>query len=447
MDEDGKTPTVAEAAARIGARNEALRAFVRTRLDDALAEAQALEREQPRRSPLHGMPYSLKETWDTAGIPTSGGSWRYRERVPEHSTNVHDAFRAAGAVLMGKTNCSDLALVPESASWVGGVTRNPHDPARTPGGSSGGAAAAVADGMAAFDWGSDIGGSIRIPAAYCGVYGLRLSSETWPMVGDFPAPPPSLAFMNGQGPLCGSLGLMREVLRAAAPTVRTGAARPFRLRGAYLWEPEGAARGAWPSFAADAGPAVRAAFGAVRDDHGLPSMRHARNLTTALWASHFEDLLACDTLSLGEGVRAALSAVLLRGATGDRRLHPQTAQVLVLIALGRMTLFRDRGRAVRDAAAYRAQVDALWDRGWVLVAPTTTFPAPRHGRSILNWNLVTCTMPGNLADATALALPFGRYPDGLPRSLQIMGPPGSEDALLDAGDKLVTAARAAPPEG
>ena len=148
--------TVPEAVARIRARNPILHAFVSTSLDEALLEARARADERPR-SLLHGVPYSLKDQWDTAGIPTTGGSYRYKDRVPRVSSPVHLAFEAAGAVLLGKTNLSDLAMVSESASYVGGVARNPHDLARTPGGSSGGAAAAVVDGMSAFDWGADVG--------------------------------------------------------------------------------------------------------------------------------------------------------------------------------------------------------------------------------------------------------------------------------------------------
>ena len=446
MTEAEQTPTVPEAVERIRARNGEVHAFVRTRLDEALAE-HAARAAEPARSPLHALPYGLKDTWDTAGIVTTAGSWRYRDRVPERSAPVHEVFDAAGAVLLGKTNCSDLALAPESDSYVGGTTANPHDPARSAGGSSGGAAASVALGMSAFDWGSDIGGSIRLPAAYCGVLGLRLSSETWPMEGEFPAPPPSLRWMNGQGPLTPTLERMRAVLRVAAPRLRTGPARPFRARGAMIYAPDSGTAGRWASFEADVTPALQKAFGEVRADHGLPSMRRARNIAAALWASHMEDFLACDVLTLREGITAVLSALVFRGRFGDRRFHPRTAEVLLLIALGRITFYRDRAAARRASDEYRAAVDALWDQGWLLVAPTCTYPAPRHGGSVFNFNTTACTMPGNVADATALALPFGTFPGGMPRSLQIMGPPGSEDAVIDAGERVLAAAAAAGANG
>lgn len=432
---DARWPTVSEAIDRVRARDPLIRAFVRTRLDDALAEHEA-RRSEPPRSVLHDVPYSLKDMWDTAGIPTSGGSYRYRGRLPASSSPVHEAFAEAGAVLLGKTNLSDMGLAPESASWVGGVTANPHDLGRTAGGSSGGAAAAVADGMAAFDWGSDFGGSIRIPASFCGVMGMRLSTETWPVRGSFPNPPPSVFYMNGQGPIARDVETMRAVLAIAAPRLRTGPARPFALRGAVVWVPRGRLCGQWPTFAADIGPALAATVGEVRQDGGLPTVGRAFRMALAMYAAHFEDFVESDTLGLGEGLLAVASALAFRGRLGDKRLHPHTAKVLLLCALGRVLFWRDRTRAERDVAHFRADVGALWDRGFVVVAPTTCYPAPPHGKATGHPILPACCMPGNIADATALAFPFGRFPDGLPRSVQIWGPPGSEQVLLDLGAEL-----------
>jgi amidase len=430
--------SVEGAVKRIRARNPALNTFVSTRLDDALAEA-ALRGAEAPRSALHGVPFSLKDSWDVAGRVTTGGSYRYRDRVSPASSPVYEAFDAAGAVMVGKTALSDFAMVPEASSWVGGVARNPHDPSRTTGGSSGGAAAAVADGMSSFDWGSDIGGSIRCPAAYCGVLGLRLSSLTWPMVGDFPSPPGSLKSMNGQGPIARTVAQIRALLRVAAPRLRTGTARPFALRGAFVDGPP-PGDGQWPRFASDVEPLLREATGEVRRDHGLLPLARVQAIYGALWASHFDDLLSVDpAMGLSEGLRAVASAVVLRGRFGDRRFYPSTAEVFGLIALGRFTIFRDRHKAVRDADRYRDAVRALWDRGYVLVLPVSVFPAPRHHRSVLNWRLMGCCFPGNIVDATSLAVPCGRFPDGMPRALQVMGPPGSEDVVLDVGERIVAA--------
>ena len=161
-------PSVAACRAAIDAKNAELRAVLRV-LDEPSRGTDA--------GPLAGIPYVLKDTWDTAGIVTTGGSFRHRDRIPTQSSKPHRAIEATGAVLLGKSNLSDLAFSIESDNHLFGPVRNPHDPSRTAGGSTGGGACAVASGMAAFDWGTDFGGSIRLPAAFCGVVGLRLSAR------------------------------------------------------------------------------------------------------------------------------------------------------------------------------------------------------------------------------------------------------------------------------
>ena len=237
--------TVQAAADRFRSRNETLCAFVTTRFEEATREAAACE-----VGDLAGGVYTLKDAWDTAGIRTTGGSWRFRDRIPTRSALIHEVLSEKGAVLLGETNLSDLSLCAEASSHVGEATRNPHDPERTSGGSSGGAAAAVREGMTSFDWGSDIGGSIRVPSAFCGVYGMRLSSEAWPVHGFFPAPPPTMEWMNGQGPITSSLAQMRTLLKLLAPRMRTGTVRPFRADGALLYAPK---HGRWPTFVDDVG--------------------------------------------------------------------------------------------------------------------------------------------------------------------------------------------------
>jgi Asp-tRNA(Asn)/Glu-tRNA(Gln) amidotransferase A subunit family amidase len=426
--------TVAQAIARIEVRDALLRAFVSTRLPDARREADDRARQAPR-SPLHAVPFSLKDEWETRCLPTTGGSWRFRERRPSVDATVLRAFQDAGAVLVGKTNLSDMGLAPESSSWVGGDTRNPHDLTRTAGGSSGGAAAAVADRMVGFDWGTDIGGSIRLPSAYCGVYGMRLSSQTWPVTELFPTAPPSMAWLLGQGPITRTLAEMRAVLAAAAPAVRAGTDRgPFRPRGAVLYTVERG--GHWPAFAADVA-APLAAAGLELRAASLTSTARARWIASGVWCSHLDDLIDADAdFTLWSGAAAVLSAVLLRGRLGDRRFHPVTAEILLQVLVGRAFLFRDKRRALAAARAYRDEVERIWDAGGVVVMPVCAWPAPRIGQSNRNPRILECTMPGNLVDATALAVPWGRFPDGLPRALQLLGPPGSELALIELAERL-----------
>jgi amidase len=432
-----KHPTVEEAISRLRQREPGLKAFVATRLDAALKDAEARRRERPR-SPLHGLPYSLKDMWDVAGLPTTGGSFRYREQIAQESGPVHRAFEAAGAVLLGKTNLSDMGLAPEASSYVGGQTRNPYDPTRTAGGSSGGAAAAVASGISAFEWGTDFGGSVRLPAGYCGVLGMRLSNEAWPVVGMFPAVPEPLTYMNGQGPITADLATMRAALSAAAPTLKTGKTRPFALKGVFVNAPSAGFEGRWPGFAADAAKALAKVGCEVRGDHKLPSAWRTLAIAQSMYCAHFEDMIADDPLGLFQGMVAAVSAIALRGRLfGDKRLHPTTAEMLLMTALGRVLLYRDKRAARESAARLRAAYDDLWARGYLVAAPTSVYPAPRHGRGVRHPLTLACTMPGNVVDATGLALPLGRFDDGLPRSMQLLGPPGSEEILIAVAEKLV----------
>lgn len=418
---------VPDAVARVRLRGRALGAYVSTRLEDALLE-------RPERGALAGVPFGLKDQWETTVLPTTAGSVRYEGRRPTEDGPVYKAFRDAGAVLIGKTNLSDLGLAPEASSYLGGPTRNPNDLSRTAGGSSGGAAAAVADGMQAFDWGTDIGGSVRMPAALCGVMGMRLSSEAWPIRGMFPKVPQVLSWMLGQGPIAKSTAQLRALLDVARPSLCASAGAPFSIAGAVLHIPR--QLGKWPSFASEVTGALAPHVSIA--SASLPRTTDAMRVFSGLWASNLEALLDSDPdLSFWEGLSAVLSSVFLRGALGDLRMHPSTAELLALIALGRATIFRSAKTWQARADAIRASFQECFARGLIVVAPTCVYPAPKIGRTNYNPFFLDCAVCGNIADATGLALPFGRFDCGMPRSLQLMGPPGSELALLELADALL----------
>jgi Asp-tRNA(Asn)/Glu-tRNA(Gln) amidotransferase A subunit family amidase len=194
--------------------------------------------------------------------------------------------------------------------------------------------------------------------------------------------------------------------------------------------------GEWASFRTDVECALGRRLPVVTDD-GVPSMSRARAIFEALWCSHFADVVAVDkTQTVFQAVSAVLSSIFLRGRFGDKRFYPSSAELFALMALGRATLYRSRERALRANEDYRRSVMHIFNSGDFIVAPTAVYPAPRHGRA--NWNLriKDCVIPGNLIDATALAIPFGSFADGLPRSLQILGPPATEEAVLRLGEQL-----------
>lgn len=431
--------TVEEAVRRTRAHGSRVCCHVSTRLSDALEEA------SEREGPLAGVPYGLKDEFDTPRLPTTGGSWRFRTRETPGSTSApFRAFDDAGAVLIGKSNLSDLGLAPEASSYVGGNTKNPFDPTRTSGGSSGGSAASVAFGLHAFDWGTDIGGSIRLPAAFCGVLGLKLSDATWPIRELFPSVPDSMRWLCGQGPFTRTSDQMRAVLDAAGAEMRSEAEPPpFEPTRVELYAPE---PGKWGTFHDDVRPVLEQALELpVRECVEVAPPSEVREVYAAIWASHLEDLLDNDVdIGLLDGLSAVLSALVFRGCFGDRRIHPTTAELLLLIVLGRYTVFRDRDEARRRAFGVRDTFADLWADGRLFVAPVTAHPPPRILRSNWNTELLAYTVHGNLADATGLSVPFGTFDGRLPRAIQLLGPPGSERVLLDLADRVILARDARP---
>ena len=175
---------VEAAIARIEDRDMPIDAVVVCDFERARTAAEALDGQVPDDDrPLFGVPMTIKESFDIAGLPTCWGHERFADNIARRDSFVVERLKAAGAIFLGKTN-----VPPDLADWqsrnpVYGRTRNPHDTARTPGGSSGGAAAAVASGMVPCEYGSDIGGSIRVPAHFCGVWGHKASWGLVPMRG------------------------------------------------------------------------------------------------------------------------------------------------------------------------------------------------------------------------------------------------------------------------
>ena len=397
---------------------------------------------------LAGIPYVLKDVWDTEGIRTTGGSWRHRDRVPCESSRPYEALRRAGAVLLGKSNLCDLAFSAESDNHILGPVRNPHDPARTAGGSTGGGAAAVASGMAAFDWGTDFGGSIRMPAAFCGIVGLRLSASAWRVDRDhFPRLNPHFWPFCGMGPLTRDVESAKRVVRALAKSLRESDAPGMKegdtladarvmkaSDGVVIWGPDATHLGEWPTFVSDAAMLLGRA-GVRYEMARLPSPEHVHNLFGKYLSSHFDVFIDSDEISFREGMTAVLVGLATRGRF-DKRVHPNTGKLFALLAVGSL-LYRDKTRAEDGRSRLHEAISKHWKEGRFVIAPTVTESPPRHGRAARAVRLGTFSQLGNLVDATAIAIPFGRFETtSMPRSIQILGPPGSEDRVLALAEQM-----------
>jgi amidase len=177
---------------RVESFNPQLNAVVTLDLERARASADAADAEAKRgafRGSLHGLPITVKDTFETAGLRTTAGAKIYEQHVPTKNAVALQRLIDAGAIIFGKTNTPAFAADVQTYNEIFGVTNNPWDRTRTPGGSSGGAAVAVATGLTAFELGSDIGGSIRIPAHCCGVYGHKTTYGIVSSLGHIPGPP------------------------------------------------------------------------------------------------------------------------------------------------------------------------------------------------------------------------------------------------------------------
>ncbi len=210
--------------ARIDAINPSLNAIIELRREAALGEASAADRAITgglELGPLHGVPITVKDAFDVAGMHTTWGNPAFADYVAHRDTEVVRRLRRAGAIVIGKTNVAFmLGDFAQTANELHGTTNNPWDPSRTPGGSSGGSAAAVAAAMTFLDYGSDLVGSIRIPASFCGVYGHRPSVDVVPQAGFQPpgpaAPDSEMRYMSAVGPFARSAADLRTALRATA---------------------------------------------------------------------------------------------------------------------------------------------------------------------------------------------------------------------------------------
>lgn len=215
---------------RIQKHNSRINAVVTMNLDAARQQADAADaaaRRGENLGPLHGIPMTLKDTWEMPGMPCAAGAPEYRRYMPEKPAVAVQRLMNAGAIVFGKTNVPYLASDIQSFNAVYGTTNNPWNTALTPGGSSGGAAAALSAGFTPLEFGSDLAGSIRIPAHYCGVYGHKPTYGVIPMRGHVPGPPGTLseAPMVVAGPMAQSANDLTTLFNVLSKCTRNTDAR------------------------------------------------------------------------------------------------------------------------------------------------------------------------------------------------------------------------------
>jgi amidase len=422
--------------ARIEVVNPGLNAIVTTTFDEARQAAQraadAITRGAPL-GPLHGVPFTAKDSLDVAGVRSTTGLIARAEHYPDCDAAVVAQMRAAGAILLGKTNTPDNCWNQETVNLIFGRTNNPWNLDRTVGGSTGGEAAIIAAGGSPLGIGTDIAGSIRLPAHFTGIVGLRPTSATLSEVGNWPPAHGRLADLEAIGPMARrveDVALAFDVLRGATPQPLDLDA--LREAPVAAWFDDGLipSSGAITAGVRAAAEALQQA-GMVRVG-GSPA---ARRLAILGWLAYQGDAeRRAIARGFGGGVAWSPPRELLAALQGRPCVAPGALLYWLASHYGSLLT-----RAIGvDGAGWRAQLraqlhDLIGERG-VAVCPIFPTTAPRHGwpKRVL---LMTLGYQAwvNLAGLPGLTVPVGRSGNGLPVGVQIVGGPGTERTILAAG--------------
>ncbi len=445
------------ALTRVEATDGRLGAFLRVTAERALAQADAADRRTARgerRGPLDGVPIALKDNILTRGVETTCASRILAGFIPPYDAAVAERLEAGGAVVLGKLNMDELAMGSSCENSAVKPCRNPWDLSRTPGGSSGGSAAAVAARQVFGALGTDTGGSIREPASFCGVVGLK---PTYGRVSRYGV----IAFassLDQVGPLARTVGDAAALLGAVAghdPRDMTSSARPV---DDYLGALEGSAKGltvgvvrAWLEGGVEAGVAARVRealavyerLGARLVEVAMPHTRHAIAAYYLIASAE-----ASSNLARYDGVRYGLRvrAAGLRGTYVATRTEGFGAEAKRRIMLGTYALsagYYDAYylRAQKVRTLLRRDFDAAFGRCDLIAGPVTpgvAFPLGERVDDPLAMYLADVfTVTANLAALPALSVPCGLDPaTALPVGLQLVGRPFDEATLLRAARAL-----------
>lgn len=423
-----------EAALEAIARTQpSLNAFTAIRAHEARAEAEILGRDTGRPiEPLHGMPVAVKDLFDVAGLATTGGCAAYRDRIAHTDAAVVSSLRAAGAVIVAKTNQHELGAGATGLVSCFGPVANPWDLSRIAGGSSSGSAAAVAAGVVPLAIGSDTGGSIRIPASFCGVTGLRPTPGRISLAGAQPMSPG----YDTAGPIARTARECADAFAAltGAPrsTLELPAAESEVLAGLRIGLP-------------------RPYFTLVHRDT-RDAVEHAATVLQTLGAQieWLDEPHVDDTFAGFPHVWADL-------ARHHRNLwdHPDvTPEVAHLIDYGRRLTTAQEARSREYARQVRAQFLAAFGRVDVLLTPATPYPAPRADEesvAVEGGDLDVhrgapsrMTVPVNESGMPAVAFPVGMTSQSLPLGAQLIGPEHSDERLLATVAAFQDASSAVP---
>jgi aspartyl-tRNA(Asn)/glutamyl-tRNA(Gln) amidotransferase subunit A len=430
------TELTTAAIERIGRLDPKLHAFITVTPEAALHRARLADSELAAgrdRGPLHGIPIAVKDLFLTRGVRTTSGSKLFENYVPDRDAAVVERLEAAGAVPLGKLNMHELAYGVTSDNPRFGAVRNPWDIERSPGGSSGGAGAAVAANFVYAAMGSDTGGSIRIPAAFCGTVGLK---PTYGRVSRYGALPLAWS-LDHMGPLARSVRDAAVALNAIAGYDRRDPACSRHPVVDYVPDEGCSVRGIRIGFAGSF-------FERLNGDVELcvrGAIARAASLGAEVKPVAVPDMAA---------VNAVGRVILLAEASAAMEPYRERREsfgpdVLALLDQGRLVPATDYINAQRLRRAMRREFQKLWDQVDCLVFPTTPHTAPRIGETTLRFDgrdedarlAATRLVRGiNVLGLPALSMPCGLSSSGMPIGLQIVGPAFDEALILRVGAAL-----------
>jgi Asp-tRNA(Asn)/Glu-tRNA(Gln) amidotransferase A subunit family amidase len=428
---------------RIERLDTQLHAYLTLAYDEAMQSAKAAEAAVLRGeklAPLHGVPISIKDLELSKGIRTTSGSLAFKDRVPEEDSVVVERVRQAGAIILGKTNTPEFGFRGSTENRLGDACRNPWNPQRTAGGSSGGAAASVAAGLCAVATGSDGGGSIRIPASFCGIYGIKPTQGRVPRYGGASAP--VIANQLGQsGPMTRTVcdaAILLQIMAGYDPR------DPASLRdtpGDYVAALQREIKGMRIGWSPDYGYAavdpevVEVTARAARVFEALGCVVEATDLRLEAPQEPFRMVFSTN-------VYATLGYLL------EEQPEQLTDYVREGLAYGRTVTGAMYAKALGYIEQLKAQFAEQFAQYDLLLSPTTAVPAfmvHQNPTSIAGKEVdpflgfLPFTYPINMIGHAAASLPCGFSADGLPIGLHMVGRRGAEETIIAASAAFETA--------
>ena len=416
---------------RIEQVNPKINAVVQLRAQAALAESEAADQAVKAKKdlgPLHGVPFTVKDSFDTAGVISTAGVKGRAAFIPAQDATAIARLRAAGAIILGKTNTSEITMGFETRNLVYGRTNNPYDVERTSGGSSGGAAAILAAGGAPFEIGTDTGGSIRLPAHFCGVAGLKPTQGRVPRTGhiiSFDGPHQFLTHVGPMARYVEDLQLLFPILVGPdgidpwiipMPLRDPNAVDISKLRTAYFTE------------------------------NGISSPTDETKSVVLAAVKHLADAGARVTEARPEAIEQSydfyVGLLWSDGGAWARRILDKTDTSETLLQ-ERMAQYKpipisDYTALIEKWDVFKSRMLSFWRDYDVLICPVNARPANPHGTTYQGSNLTaySYTMSFNLTGWPSTVVRCGTSSEGLPIAVQVVAPPWREDVCLSVAQYL-----------